>query len=95
MNRIRANNYNGDRKYSPVVVTGTGHIQGAVIWADIPKEVIQQENVSDIPVALGGARLRVLTCEADGTHVVSSRNPSVTTPVPAVSQSDGRETHSD
>ena len=95
LNRIRTNNYMGDRKYSPVVVKGTGHIQGAVMWADIPKEVIQQENVSDIPVAQGGTRLRVLTCEPDGTQVVPSRNPSVTTPVLAVSQSEGRETHSE
>ena len=95
LNRIRANNYKGDRKYSPVIVMGTGHIQGVVMWADIPKEVIQQENMSDIPVAQGGARLRVLTCEADGTQVIPSRNPSVTTPVLAVSQSEGKETHSE
>ena len=45
LNNLRMSKYQGDRRYSPVGVTDKGDIQGAVMWADIPAEVFQQESV--------------------------------------------------
>ena len=65
LNKLRMSKYQGDRRYSPVVVTDSGDIQGAVMWADIPAEAFQQENVSESEVAQRGARLRVRKSEAE------------------------------
>ena len=73
LNNIRVHRYKHDRKYSPVMITEDGHIQGAVMWADIPSEVKQQGEQTTQPVQQGGTRLRVLSNESDNDTVVQKK----------------------
>ena len=95
LNTLRVNKYKGERRYSPVVVTDSGDIPGAVMWADIPAEAFQQENVSELAVAQRGARLRVLSSGAEGARVEQSESSSMVTPVHADLQSKESETQTD
>ena len=70
LNNVRLKMYQDGRTYSPVMVTDEGHIQGAVMWADIPVGVKQQVQIETQPVKQGGTRLRVLPDEADYKQVV-------------------------
>ena len=65
LNDMRVTKYKGDRKYSPVMLTDDGNIQGAVMWADIPKHVKLIQDITDEPEPQGGTRLRILSCETD------------------------------
>ena len=63
LNNVRLKMYKDGRTYSPIMVTDEGHIQGAVMWADIPVGVKQQVKTETQPVKQGGTRLRVLPDE--------------------------------
>ena len=92
LNNIRAKRYKGDRKYSPVIITDVGDIQGAVMSSDIPKEVKQLGDVTEEPETQGGARLRVLSCETEASQVAPDRETNQTVPQSTHSQSEGSET---
>ena len=80
LNSIRVEKYRGDRKYSPVVLTGEGHIQGAVMWSDIPNEVRQLGDSQGEPEKQGGARLRVMSCERETNQVAQETETSEIVP---------------
>ena len=50
LNNVRLKTYKDGRTYSPVMVTDEGHIQGAVMWADLPVGVKQQVQTETQPV---------------------------------------------
>ena len=85
LNDVRLKTYKDSRTYSPVMITDQGHIQGAVMWADIPAEVKQQEETVTQPGKLGGKRLRVLSNEGDDKQLGEDTPQVVETSVTDVS----------
>ena len=88
LNKVRTERYKGDRKYSPVVITDNGNVQGAVMWSDILKEVKQLGDVANEPETQGGARLRVLSCDTGTNQVAREDKTDKTVPKPIHFQSE-------
>ena len=82
LSKVRVARYKDDRKYSPVMVTQDGHIQGAVMWADIPCEVKRQNEEPTRLMQQGGTRLRVLPREGDN-NLAAQETLQVVEPVTA------------
>ena len=89
LNRIRAERYKGDRLYSPVTVTDNGHVQGAIMWSDIPSHVKQLKGVTQEPEIQGGARLQILSFETENKQIAPDNDESQIAQQEMHSQSEG------
>ena len=92
LNRIRAEKYKENRLYSPVTVTDSGHLQGAIMWSDLPSHERQLKGVIQEPEIQGGSRLRVLSCETVNKQLTPEADESQVTQQQVHLQSEGSGT---